>query len=68
MSQLVLHAVTKRQLASFNRAPSHSVILLGPTGSGKLALAKELLENVLNLSPGTFDDYLYALVSSPLTA
>lgn len=65
MSQLVLHSVTRRQLESFSQAPSHSVILIGPTGSGKLSIAKELLENVLNLSPGTFDDYLYANVSSP---
>lgn len=65
MSQLVLHPVTNNQYQSFIKAPSHAVLLLGPTGSGKLALAKELLELILGLSPGSFDNYLYAIVSSP---
>ncbi len=65
MSQLVLHPVTTRQYQSFIESPSHAVILLGPNGSGKLALAKNLLEPILGLNPGSFDRYVYAIVRSP---
>lgn len=65
MSPLVLHSATQKQYQSFIQAPSHAVLLLGPSGSGKLALAKQMLEPILSLSPGTFDSYLYAIVSSP---
>ncbi len=55
MSQLVLHPVTERQVRAFIDAPSHAVSLLGSTGIGKLSLAKELLESILSLKPGTFN-------------
>lgn len=50
---------------SFIESPSHAVILLGPTGSGKLTLAKNILEPILGLTPGSFDSYVYAIISSP---
>lgn len=65
MSQLVLHPVTRHQFDLFVAAPSHAVTLLGPTGSGKLALAQELLETILHLKPGGFNDYAYSTIVSP---
>lgn len=62
---LVTHPVTERQLAAFRQAPSHAVILSGPTGSGKLSLAKQLAENILDLSADSLDNYAYKSLIRP---
>jgi DNA polymerase III delta prime subunit len=56
---LVIHPVTERQLEAFRHAPSHAVILSGPTGSGKLSLAKQLAEGLIDLPTGSLDNYAY---------
>lgn len=61
MSDLVLHAATERQLASFGAAPTHAVILVGPTGSGKRSLAIKLAEEALELPSGGFADHPYTM-------
>jgi len=62
MKDLVLHPVTRRQLEDFVGAPSHAVLLVGPAGSGKQALAANLSETVLNLPAGGFTDYPYKII------
>ncbi len=61
MSELLLHPVTSRQIQAFAAAPSHAVLLAGPSGSGKLALAVNLTETVLELPSGSFADYPYKM-------
>lgn len=61
MKDLVIHSVTRRQLEDFAASPSHAVMLVGPSGSGKHTLANNLSETILNLSPGTLPDYPYQM-------
>lgn len=65
MRDLLLHAVTRQQLERFLAAPSHAVMLTGPAGSGKLALASALAEAVLELEADTLADHPYALQVKP---
>ncbi|MBC7707665.1 AAA family ATPase [Polaromonas sp.] len=48
MTNLAVHAVTAQQLKSFVTHPSHAVLLHGPAGAGKTALAYEMAAQVLN--------------------
>ncbi len=66
MSKLLLHPITTRQLAAFTAHPSHAVILLGSAGSGKLSLAEQLAEHVLELSSQRFAEYAYGQHISPV--
>ncbi|MGC1177118.1 MAG: hypothetical protein WA843_03535 [Candidatus Saccharimonadales bacterium] len=66
MKDLVLHDLTKAQVEAFIKSPSHAVRLVGPTGSGKLTLARSLAETLLGLRAGGFDDHAYTTtLSSP---
>lgn len=47
MSDLVLHAATKTQLENFS---GHALLLAGPEGIGKTAVAEELAQQILELS------------------
>jgi len=64
MSDLVIHPYTEKQLKLFAERPSHTLLLAGPTGSGKLTLAIQLASNVLGLQAAAFADYPYKLVVS----
>ena len=50
MANLVRHPITEAQLLAFAASNNHAVILLGPTGSGKLSLAHQLGEQLLGQS------------------
>jgi energy-coupling factor transporter ATP-binding protein EcfA2 len=62
LEDLILHPATRRQLADFTAAPSHAVLLVGPTGSGKQTLAASLSATVLKLPPGGFASYPYKVI------
>lgn len=65
MKHLVIHPNTQQHLQSFIATPAHAALLIGPTGSGKSALAASALENILHLEPGTLTNYPYGLVIAP---
>jgi hypothetical protein len=62
---LLIHPQTEQRLKDFESAPSHAVLLIGPSGSGKLSLAQHLAEAVLGLSTGGFKSYAYGRVIAP---
>lgn len=62
---LLLHPQTGHQIADFKAAPRHATLLVGPKGSGKLSLANNLAESVLELAPGSLETYAYAMQISP---
>lgn len=54
---IIIHPATERQLRAFRTAPSHAVMLIGPTGSGKVAIAQQLAAGVLDVT--NLDAYPY---------
>jgi hypothetical protein len=63
MSHLILHPLTDTQAQAFTKKPSHALLLIGPTGSGKFSLAKTIAETVLSIESIT--DYPYSLHIMP---
>lgn len=49
---LVLHEATKAQLEHFVAKPSHAVLLVGPDGIGKTAIAERLICELLHVPAG----------------
>lgn len=49
MPELVLHDATKVQLRQFSASPAHAVLLVGPDGIGKTAVAEDLVARLLEL-------------------
>lgn len=62
MKGLVLHPLTKQHLDAYAQKPSHALLLVGPTGSGKMSLARSLSEILLGLSPDQLDNYPHKLI------
>ena len=63
MNDLVLHELTKQQLAAFAAKPTHAAALIGPTGSGKRTIATNLAESTLGIN--SFTDHPYTLTIAP---
>ena len=49
MEGLVLHATTRTQLERFAASPTHAVLLAGPAGIGKTAIAEDLAASILGV-------------------
>lgn len=65
MKDLILHPLTVRQLEKFTDMPSHALLLVGPTGSGKGALAAAVAEKILGLPKAGFAEHPYGLCITP---
>jgi replication-associated recombination protein RarA len=65
MSGPVLNPLTKERIDSFIARPSHALLLVGPTGSGKHTLAGMITETILGLPSGGFGEHPYVLVVTP---
>ncbi len=66
MSKIVLHPQTDKQLKAFSGQPSHALLLVGPSGSGKFSVAKAIAETTLQIA--TITDYPYSLHIVPENA
>ncbi len=56
---LLLHPRTQAQIEAFLSNPSHALLLIGPTGSGKPTLAKSIAANLLQIDAAKLPDYPY---------
>ena len=56
---LVLHPLTAQALTSFEKRPSHAVLIHGPTGIGKTAVANHLAAAILGITPDQLATYPY---------
>jgi DNA polymerase-3 subunit delta' len=65
MKGLVLNPLTERQLEAFAAKPAHALMLVGPIGSGKHTLARNIAEEILDLPPEGFSNHPYALLIAP---
>jgi SpoVK/Ycf46/Vps4 family AAA+-type ATPase len=61
MDNLILHELTRGQLDQFAARPSHALLLIGPDGIGKTAIADALLSVVLALEEGKLTSHPYFL-------
>jgi DNA polymerase-3 subunit delta' len=65
MDGLVLHPATRNQLERFAAQPSHALLLCGPAGAGKTALARGLAASLLQSTPDAFERYPYKTLIAP---
>ncbi|HSX17052.1 MAG TPA: AAA family ATPase [Patescibacteria group bacterium] len=66
MDHLVLHDATLAQLRSFIASPVHAVLLTGPDGIGKTAIAEALLCALLELEAGQLRTYPHFSALAPV--
>ena len=59
MKGLVLSTGTQRAVEQFLKRPSHALLLVGPAGSGKAALAGSVAARVLQIEENLLDTYPY---------
>jgi DNA polymerase III, delta subunit len=58
MSKLAIHAATERVLRQYTERPSHAMILIGPTGSGKRSVAYQVVADVLGIDDASQHQYV----------
>lgn len=65
MDDLILHDATRGQLAQFMARPAHAVLLAGPTGIGKRAIAEALVAGALGLQQQRLAAHPYFMSIGP---
>lgn len=65
MTKLVLHPKTQLDLEQSVTRPAHAMLIVAPSGSGKLSLARHVAASILELVEEQLDNYPYLLVVSP---
>jgi replication-associated recombination protein RarA len=65
MHDLVIHQTTRSQLENFLSNSAHAVLLCGPDGVGKSAIAQAVIAEALGLEPSKLSQYPQFLVISP---
>jgi len=65
MKDLALHDTTRVQLEYFLRSPAHALLLVGPDGIGKTAIAEALILELLGLADGELHRYPHFLYLQP---
>ncbi|HEY5806123.1 MAG TPA: AAA family ATPase [Candidatus Saccharimonadales bacterium] len=65
LDDLILHEATHSQLAHFITKPSHALLLTGPTGIGKTAIAEAIAAAVLEIEPKKLASYPYLAIVRP---
>ncbi len=61
----LLNPVTEEHVKAFTGKPSHALLLVGPTGSGKHTLAAFIAEQILDLPSEGFASHPYTFVIAP---
>ncbi len=65
MDDLVLHEATRAQLDNLVQAPTHAVLLAGPDGIGKTAIAEALVAMLLQLDKSKLASHPYFMIIRP---
>ncbi len=65
MTDLLIHPITKRSIDGIIKSPPHALLLVGPSGTGKVSLAVNIAEQILGLESTKLDDYAYSLHIMP---
>lgn len=63
MNSPLLHTKTAQALESFQKAPSHAVVLIGKTGAGKQTVATQLAAQLLQTEIERLDNHAYFLLA-----
>ncbi len=67
-SRLILHPTTQQRFEQFAAQPSHALLLVGPSGSGKQALATRIASELLGVPDKTLANYPYFLLADAPSA
>lgn len=66
MPKLALHPLTQTTLQQFAEQTPHALLILGPEGMGKLAVARQFARSILGINTDAeFDRYPYVRILSP---